>query len=122
MKNYFLAFLMPLVVFGLSFLLFLPKSWAPIPVRPAKSDSLVKLEQKAENIQKQTANFHSEIIDKIHLLEVENFILKEKLENCRHKKESSIKKSDCFYQGKPIPTGTRIGPMVCENGKYKHKP
>jgi hypothetical protein len=29
--------------------------------------------------------------------------------------------ADCNYNGKPVPEGTRVGVLVCENGKWVEK-
>jgi hypothetical protein len=29
--------------------------------------------------------------------------------------------ADCYHNGKPVPEGTRIGVLVCENGKWVEK-
>ena len=26
--------------------------------------------------------------------------------------------ADCVYNGKTVPEGTRVGPLVCENGRW----
>jgi hypothetical protein len=30
--------------------------------------------------------------------------------------------SDCVFNGKQVPEGKRVGPLVCENGKWVEKP
>jgi hypothetical protein len=30
--------------------------------------------------------------------------------------------ADCLYNGKRVPEGTRIGPLVCEHGRWVPKP
>jgi hypothetical protein len=29
--------------------------------------------------------------------------------------------ADCYYNGKQVPEGTRVGVLVCENGKWVEK-
>lgn len=35
---------------------------------------------------------------------------------------SSQAVADCVFNGKPVPEGKRVGPLVCENGKWVEKP
>jgi hypothetical protein len=30
--------------------------------------------------------------------------------------------ADCYHNGRLVPEGTRIGPIVCENGKWVPRP
>ena len=30
-------------------------------------------------------------------------------------------RADCFFNGKKVPEGTRVGPLVCDNGRWVEK-
>lgn len=30
--------------------------------------------------------------------------------------------ADCYHNGQRVAEGTRIGPMVCENGRWEYRP
>ena len=35
---------------------------------------------------------------------------------------ATVAVADCYYNGRRVPEGTRIGPMVCEGGQWVYRP